>query len=152
MCEWTVPVSPNGRARHKRRGEQPCRECSDANSAYSREMYRAGGAAAQRWVWIWRGYRLRRHEYEAIIARQGGVCAICGEPFKNSKTTHIDHKHGCDHPGKGTECCAGCVRGILCAGCNTGIAILDDLERLKKALAYLARDDVTELIQQQRLW
>ncbi len=101
-----------------------------------------------RWRTIWAKYRLRRHEHEAILARQAGACAVCDA----SAATYIDHDHACDHPGKGSESCTECVRGILCNRCNLGIVILDDIEWLKKALGYLGREDVAEIIRQSRLW
>ena len=45
-------------------------------------------------------------EYEALLAAQGGVCAICGNPPKNRRL-HIDHDHK-----------TGRIRGLLCFTCN----------------------------------
>lgn len=151
MCEWTIPGSGSGRGRHLKRGEAPCRECMDAENARQRAA-RPPGWEGRRKAMLWSCYRLRMPEYLAILDHQGGVCAICRRPFKNSKSTHVDHDHACDHPGKGMLSCPECVRGVLCTRCNSGMAILDDVERLKAAIDYLGRDDVAEIIRESRLW
>lgn len=60
--------------------------------------------------------------YDATLAQQGGVCAICKEPetFRHRGrgevvALSIDHDHACC-PGTGS--CGGCVRGLLCDRCN----------------------------------
>jgi uncharacterized Fe-S radical SAM superfamily protein PflX len=47
-------------------------------------------------------------EKAVMVSNQNGVCKICSEPFKNSRSTHVDH---CHKTGK--------IRGILCHVCNT---------------------------------
>ena len=47
----------------------------------------------------------------------------------------IDHDHDC-HPRN--EGCLGCVRGILCVGCNSSIGLLESPGWYEKARAYLA--------------
>jgi hypothetical protein len=52
-------------------------------------------------------YGLTPEDYDAKLAEQGGVCAICGKsPTK--RRLHIDHCHE-----------TGRIRGLLCTGCNT---------------------------------
>jgi hypothetical protein len=83
--------------------------------------------------------KLREHgitieEYEAILARQGGVCGSCGtdDPGRGGRgrpSTRfcIDHDHD-----------TGVVRGLLCRTCNRGIGMLGDtVESLERAVAYL---------------
>jgi hypothetical protein len=76
-------------------------------------------------------------QYKQMLDGQGGVCAICGEPPVEGKNLSIDHDHSCC-PGRTT--CGKCIRGLLCNGCNLGIGYLkDDIERLRKAMAYLVK-------------
>jgi len=89
---------------------------------------------------MWTKYRLRPSDHLAILERQMERCAICRCKLEDGHSTHIDHDGSCQHPGKGSKCCAQCVRGILCRYCNTGLWILEDPERLKRALAYLHLD------------
>jgi hypothetical protein len=151
MCEWTRPSSQFGEQRHRRSGEKPCADCLAAAATYGRNRsatLKAAGLDDMHWRMVWAKYRLRRHHHEAILTRQDGVCAICG----TADATHIDHDPACDHPGKGQQSCAECVRGILCNRCNISLAILDDTERLKKALGYLGREDIASLVRESRLW
>ena len=69
---------------------------------------------------------------------QHGVCYIC----KREKPLNVDH---CHRTGK--------VRKLLCAGCNTGLAILENLDHLARLQAYLlehAFADVPSLARPQK--
>jgi hypothetical protein len=66
-------------------------------------------------------------EYEEMLERQGGVCAICALPPEQDRKLQVDH---CHQTGK--------VRGLLCMKCNKGIGQLnDDPKRVAAALRYL---------------
>lgn len=76
-----------------------------------------------------RTYGVTPQWYDEQLARQNGVCAICGEHLptgKFKKYMHVDHNH---ETGK--------ARGILCNGCNTGVGWLDKKEWVEKAMNYL---------------
>ena len=57
-----------------------------------------------------RSYRSRvgltADQYDELLARQAGVCAICGKPPK-TRRLHVDHDHATQR-----------VRGLLCFVCN----------------------------------
>src|SRR5262245_50008280 len=85
---------------------------------------------------LWSGELRRRYglspaEYAALLAKQGGACAICRKRSKGRLC--VDHCH-----------LTGTVRGLLCRKCNTALGYLnDDQASLVAALAYLgalARD------------
>lgn len=81
-------------------------------------------AEKKKWQGILRLYGLTKADYEALLASQNGTCAICK---KTSAKYVVDHDHS-------TEA----VRGILCDGCNVGIARLkEDVTVLKNAILYL---------------
>lgn len=76
-------------------------------------------------------YGLTLLQYGQMVARQGGVCAICGraEWHKIKGTVSrlkIDHDHA-----------TGKVRGLLCNECNRRLFHLEDPAWTKKALSYL---------------
>jgi Recombination endonuclease VII len=74
-------------------------------------------------------YGVPRGTYARLLAAQEGRCAICGttEPGRKLKRFHLDHCHD-----------TGEIRGLLCAGCNVGIAHLQHSEEiLISALRYL---------------
>ena len=92
-----------------------------------------------------RAYAIRRKfgitaaEYDAMLAAQGGHCAICPatEPGGRDRFFHIDHDHK-----------TGKVRGLLCHGCNAALGFMrDDHTRTSAATEYLLklkRDDETK--------
>lgn len=76
-----------------------------------------------------RNYGISLVEYEEMLAKQGGRCAVCG--VKSDKTLHLDHNHK-----------TGKVRGLLCHKCNSGLGSFnDDVELLIRAAEYLGIND-----------
>lgn len=79
-------------------------------------------------------YGIGLDEYNTLLAKQGGVCAICEQPewVKHGKSGKIaplavDHCHD-----------TGRVRGLLCFSCNVALGkFKDSPELLKKALDYV---------------
>lgn len=74
-------------------------------------------------------YGISVAERDAMLAAQGGVCAICGTDTPRSVGWVIDHCHS-----------TGVVRGILCNPCNLSIGLMkDDPTILKAGAEYLLR-------------
>ena len=74
-------------------------------------------------------YGITLEEVEKLIVKQNRRCLICSDEF--IKTPHVDHCHTNGH-----------VRGLLCAGCNTGLGLFkDNPSTLKMAAAYLEHDN-----------
>ena len=74
-------------------------------------------------------YGVDHGTYDAMLAAQGGVCAICKTTESGTRTKRfsIDHCHG-----------SKLVRGLLCVSCNNGLGrFKDDPVRLRKAADYL---------------
>lgn len=63
-------------------------------------------SAAQHGAMVEKTYGLSADQYQTLLARQGGKCAICRARPK-SKRLAVDHDHG-----------SGAVRGLLCSRCN----------------------------------
>lgn len=81
-------------------------------------------------------YRLTPAQYDALLAAQGGGCAICGAPESpDGSSLAVDHDHACC-PTETT--CGLCVRGLLCRNCNQGLGnFQDDVPRILRAASYL---------------
>src|SRR5262245_26753311 len=72
-------------------------------------------------------YGISLEEYDTMLARQGGACAICKKKPDTGKSLCVDHCH-----------VTGMVRGLLCHKCNSVLAFgNDDLDILRAAIAYL---------------
>ncbi len=129
--------------RDQRLARGQCERCTDAavpgltlcSTCRHRESQRASGYA-KRTPGAYRRGNLRKYgiteaTYVALLAQQGGRCAICGRERPNGKGHHfhVDHDHA-----------SGRLRGLLCHSCNIGIGNLQEDERiLHAAIAYLRR-------------
>src|SRR4051812_16041568 len=83
-----------------------------------------------------RQYGITMEQYDVLVIKQGGGCAICGERCSSGRRLAVDHDHSCC---SGSETCGKCVRGLLCGSCNLGIGKFKDSPRLLvSAIAYLA--------------
>jgi Recombination endonuclease VII len=66
-------------------------------------------------------------DFQEKLAKQGGVCAICGTDNPGKLDFCADHDHK-----------TGDKRGVLCRKCNTGLGHFnDDPEIIAKAIKYL---------------
>jgi hypothetical protein len=83
-------------------------------------------------------YGITLLQYNEILERQNGVCAICG---KKEEKAQARKKHGekvidslqVDHDHE-----TGKIRGLLCYKCNTGIGkLMDSPDLLRKAARYI---------------
>lgn len=79
---------------------------------------------------IKRKYGISIYEYETLLIKQNGVCAICKNKKLSSKKNGrlcVDHNHE-----------SGEIRGLLCSNCNTALGLMkDDINSLKMAIEYL---------------
>ena len=72
-------------------------------------------------------YGMTPEEYDAMLTKQRGVCALCSQEMKRPV---VDHCHQ-----------TGRVRGILCHHCNIKLPVLEDMGWLMLAWAYLEGDE-----------
>jgi hypothetical protein len=84
-----------------------------------------------------RTYGISLEEYDSLLEKQGGVCAICHQPeemmqnntLKKPKRLAVDHCHT-----------TGMVRGLLCTKCNQGLGnFRDDTGFMTQAISYLEK-------------
>lgn len=74
-------------------------------------------------------YGLSKEQYSAMLAAQGGVCAICKR--RPAYRLHVDHSHA-----------TGKIRGLLCFPCNNGLGTFkDNITLMRLATEYLERND-----------
>lgn len=94
---------------------------------------------------LWRLYKIRPEQYDAMRKAQDYKCAIClrhedflekstggrprsdGTPRTDPMRLHVDHDHE-----------TGRIRALLCGHCNRGLGLLgEDPERLEAAARYV---------------
>ena len=98
-----------------------CKPCHNARGRETRQRLYGGS----RHYHLIKRYGIGAAEVDAMIAEQGGCCAICGTPDPQ----HVDHDH-----------VTGVIRGVLCFNCNGGLGqFQDDVARLRAAIEYLHR-------------
>jgi hypothetical protein len=74
-----------------------------------------------------RTFGISADDFDALLAQQGGRCAICGKRPERDASLHLDHCHD-----------TGAIRGILCLSCNQGLGLFgDDVALLDAASRYL---------------
>lgn len=72
-------------------------------------------------------YGITIAQYDAVLEKQNGVCAICCEPSRDGRRLAVDH---CHYTNK--------IRGLLCFHCNTAIGKLgDSADKVARAVKYL---------------
>lgn len=121
------------KANHYRRGSHPDEYAARRKATYGRNRD------------TYRRYRLKVNfgisleEYTAMLERQNGLCAICGEPEKGAMRGRpielaVDHDHE-----------TGAVRQLLCGNCNKGLGNFQDSpELLTLAALYLSTHRVSQ--------
>lgn len=120
-CDDLLPLESFAKNRNTRDGLTVY--CKPHHNARGKQTLQQRGGAKR--YHMRRRYGIDLPEYEALLAAQGGVCAICGAESPN----HIDHDHA-----------TGKVRGILCFNCNGGLGQFhDDKSLLLSAVLYLDR-------------
>jgi hypothetical protein len=143
-----------------------CRSCSNAyqreytanlpieerrakrRHSYERERADPATFNARRRQYRW---GLTGEQMAALIAQQGGGCAICHATEPGGRGAwHVDHDHTCCPPyskGGKTSTCGRCIRGLLCTRCNVGMGhYRHDPKLLIAAAEYLARYQTTNEI------
>ncbi len=99
--------------------------------AYRRD-YRQRRKVEERNAYLLRNFGISNDDYDELLKRQGGGCAICGRPPKKA-ALHVDHDHE-----------TSAVRGLLCVGCNNALGqFKDSTDLLARASSYLEGDVLT---------
>lgn len=142
-CTQRKPFSEFPKAKRNPHGINTyCKVCTNEMQR-ERRATPEGGAAHRAASKAWREANNARHRdnnarwlygiehgtYDALLAAQNNVCAICGtaDPGTGMTRFAIDHCHG-----------SKVVRGLLCNNCNNGLGrFKDNPDRLRKAATYL---------------
>lgn len=114
----------------KHYGSGLCKPCYDKRQ---RAKHAAKYKASDQRKHYRRTYGLTLHQLDDMIAKQHGVCLICGKPPERAryKKLQVDHCHR-----------TGRIRGLLCYPCNVFVGHLEQkLHLLPKFLGHIAVSD-----------
>jgi len=115
----------NARRKERRRQDPDYRARVNAACRAYYQAHKQEVGKQVRTAQLKRRYGISPAEYDALLAKQGGACAICRRRAKGRLC--VDHCH-----------VTGMVRGLLCNECNGALGYLrDDQASLVAALAYL---------------
>jgi hypothetical protein len=102
--------------------------CNPCRSKVQKERYKKNPDVHREYL-LRAKYGLTLEQYDTMLARQEGRCAICGttNPASHHKRFVVDHNHATNE-----------VRGLLCSMCNTGLGnFFDNPFSLLNAAKYL---------------
>lgn len=104
-----------------------CKRCIQANARQRYADDNTGWQQAKRKYRLAQQFGITVEQYDAMLAAQGGVCALCGDRDATRRLA-VDHDHQ-----------MGAVRSLLCGPCNLALGQVETLGRewLWRALRYL---------------
>ena len=111
-----------------------CTKCKVAYNKKYREQNREKFLATERKSKLKTTYGITPEQYDAMLEKQNGKCAICfaAKPGGRTRMFFVDHCHN-----------KGSVRGLLCMRCNTGLGLfLDSPKFLSNAIVYLEENSI----------
>lgn len=105
-----------------------CRWCANATARRWRQSNKDAVKIREREAHLSSTYGISAEEYNNMLARQGGTCALC-DTRPEDRALCVDHCHD-----------TGEIRGLLCNPCNTAMERLDHVPGwASQAIAYKER-------------
>lgn len=119
--------NPQYRANQDRRAADWHRNNPEKSRAMNKASYDRTPAEKKRNRNLRKKYGITIEQYEEMLTKQNGVCAICKKPPAEDKLLHVDHCHK-----------TSVVRGLLCNQCNWYLGKIDhDPGLIDRLLDYL---------------
>jgi hypothetical protein len=114
-----------------------CKECDDARH----RVYRKNHPNSSKNKHLLARFNMTTSDRDAMVAEQGGKCAVCKSSDPGPRGWQIDHDHKCC-PDRKT--CGNCVRGAICVWCNRGLGDFEDNPAyMMNAAIYLSKGSVS---------
>jgi hypothetical protein len=128
------------KAKRHRENPEPARARTRQWQQDNPERYRDKAAAyaadgrkklSDRRSYLKRKYGITLEEYDEMLVRQDGRCAICRCEPRPDISLHVDHDHG-----------SGAIRSLLCFRCNVAIGLIaEDPDHLRAIEEYFFEHD-----------
>ena len=129
-CKKEKPKSYFYKRKSPKGHDSWCKECTSKQTTEYRKT-RPERLKRSRDYHLLSRYKMSTDDYDNILSKQKGGCAICGtdKPGGKNNRFHIDHCHNSNK-----------IRGLLCCKCNHGLGnFRDSKDNLYKAIEYLDR-------------
>lgn len=133
-CGESKPLDSFYRNPECRDGRQgSCKVCDNVRTKQWKSANSESAKMTSKRYYLKTKYGITIDQYNELLMKQGGCCACCGGDSPRGRGIYFPVDH-CHETGK--------VRGLLCNPCNVGIGALgDSVEGVRKALAYLTREE-----------
>ena len=129
VCKQCGEAKPESEYYSNRKNPHWCIECRKRKNKEHRKL----NPDTYRGYEYKKKYGINLEQYNEMLAKQEGKCAIC--LFVYEKPLTVDHDHLCC-PGEVT--CGKCIRGLLCGKCNLGISYFNEnIEVIERAITYV---------------
>lgn len=125
-CRQSLPeTSFFKRSDSKRPVTSWCKECRKRDY-HDVKKHRPETKHRHKWYQRAYLYGITEEQYDEMLLRQGGTCALCPSTGNPKRGLYVDHCHK-----------TGRVRGLVCNRCNIGLHYIEDEDFVAKARAYL---------------
>jgi hypothetical protein len=130
MCKKTLSLDNFFKSKQTKDGfGSYCKECKIINNRENWNKNKHKHIEQRANSHLINTYGITLNQYQNILDRQNGVCAICQQKSEKIKLA-VDHDHN-----------TGKIRGLLCRDCNQAIGLLkDNVVLLEKAKEYLQKE------------
>lgn len=132
LCGESKPVGDfHLRSKKDPRAKSACKECH-RQRARAYWVKNPLPKSVQRERNLKKSFGMNLEDYDSLLEKQGGSCAICGiKRCESGRNFAVDHEH-----------LSGRIRGLLCKHCNTALGqFKDNPTALLKAVEYLKRNE-----------
>jgi hypothetical protein len=136
VCDTRKPFSDFYNYKNKNDGKSyRCKCCDNLARDKWRENNPESAYRSMRGRNLRHQYGIGITEYEELLEKQGGCCAICGATENSTAGSRKEWNFSVDHDHTTGE-----IRGLLCNNCNRGLGLLGDTyESVQKAAEYLKK-------------
>lgn len=111
-CKQEKPINDFGNDKTQKDGKDGlCKNCKREQQKQFNQKH----PLRHKYAVLKHRFGLTPKQYEELLKKQKGVCAICGNINRNGTWLSVDHDHITDE-----------IRGLLCSNCNHAIGCMHD--------------------------
>jgi len=126
-CKQTLPIYQFAKNKVKKDGlQERCKNCRAMHHQKTKHL-RPKVSKEKKKQYLLASYGLSLQDFNQMLEKQGGACAICHSFEWGRPSPSVDHCHSTNK-----------VRGLLCNNCNRALGLFkDNVKVLQNAVQYL---------------